>query len=138
MSEFEVGPIAFGAIMVTGVFVVSVMMMMIAFGSSTEVQIEDLEQLSQRSALHLLENCLENDKEYLDAEFMSNNDGSDLCSVCDNLCDTGFSATVEIADQKIWASFGYMPPLTEDEAYEMYVNVEMDDDIEVGKLILRV
>ena len=71
MSEFEVLHVAVGGIMLTALFVTAVIMSGLAFGSSTNVHIEDLDKISVRSALHLAEHCLKNDKEYVDIYFLN-------------------------------------------------------------------
>ena len=38
----------------------------------------------------------------------------------------------------MWESEDYTPPMTEEQAHEIYVNIDKGDDVVVGKLILRV
>lgn len=139
MSEFEVGPTAVGGIMLTSLFVVAVVMTGLAFGNSTRMQVEDLGKISERSALHMMENCLKNGNEYIDSEFLNSNiAGFDLCSGC-GICNMGNLATrVETSDGWSWESDGYVPPNTEKQAHEIFVNVQKGDDVVIGKLILRV
>jgi hypothetical protein len=139
MSEFEVGPTAFGGIFMTALFVTAVIMSGLAFTNSVKTQTEDLDSLTERSTLHLVEHCLKNGKEYLDGEFLDKNFvGFDLCLGC-GICSMGdISARVEAADGWYWESYGYSPPLTEEQAHEIFVNIERGKDVLTGKLILRV
>lgn len=153
MSEFEVGPTAVAGIMLTGVFVVAVVMAGIAFGNSVSTQIEDLNMISERSALHMVEECLKNGKEHLDYDnFMKDNQGKELCSVCPKICKLGvLSAKVAISDDAgsgsgsssiggtiLWKSRDYTEPLSEEEAHEIFVNIEKEAKIIIGKLTLKV
>lgn len=111
-------------------------MMVMAFGKSTEIHLEDEARITERSALHKLEWCLKNGKDYTVSSFLDKKNHTSICEMC-GICITGRGARIEDFQGNAWEFGTYTRPRTDEEGESAYINIKEGDRVIVAKMTLR-
>lgn len=129
---------AFAALTLTALFIGGVLFLTWGLKEATIEEAESMIFLNKRSAVHIIENCLQNKGEYITPDFLDSFSKDKICSIC-GICVIEVGLKVEDLEktEREW-DFGYEEAVDEERKTEMFTNIKSGDEVHVGKIYIEI
>lgn len=86
------------------------------------------------TATHLIEDCLKNDKKFVEKEFLDSSLNSNFCDLC-QICNLDVTAmVVNLKTNDEW-NFGYSG--NDDNLHSIFTSIKVDNEVHLGKLYVE-
>jgi hypothetical protein len=138
MAAYKPMHVAVASFLLIGYLVTAIFITGLAFGQSAKVDVEDTRKLTERSALHMIIQCIYEGKDYADASTLDKMNGMSLCDACWMCSMDNLAVRIIDSENRIWQIGDFEEPNTEEDVYTTYINIKKAGSMLAGKIIMRI